>query len=68
VRLRGPDVRKVRRLTVMRAGMRRQIDRRIPFRVRLRGGTSRRVRAVATKRNGRRVVLRARLPQRCGSR
>ena len=68
VRLRGPDVRRVRRMTVFRAGMRRRIDRRIPFRVRLRGGNSRRVRAVATLRDGRRVVLRARLPQRCGSR
>jgi hypothetical protein len=68
VRLRGPDVRRVRRVTVFRAGMRRRSDRRIPFRVRLRGGNSRRVRAVATMRDGRRVVLRARLPQRCGSR
>ena len=68
VRLRGPDVRRVRRITVFRAGMRRRTDRGIPFRVRLRGGKGRRVRAVATMRDGRRVVLRARLPQRCGSR
>ena len=68
VRLRGPDVLKVRRMTVFRARTRRRTDRRIPFRVRLRGGKSPRVRAVATKRDGRRVVLRVRLPRKCGSR
>jgi hypothetical protein len=68
VRLRGPDVKKVRRLRVYRSGMRRRLDRRIPFRVRVAGGKGRRVRAVARLRTGRTVVLRARLPQRCGSR
>jgi hypothetical protein len=68
VRLRGPDVRKVRRVSLFRAGMKRRLDRRIPFRVRLGGGKSRRVRAVATMRDGRRVVLRARLPRGCASR
>jgi hypothetical protein len=65
VRLRGPDVRKVKRLTVGRKGMRRRADRRIPFRVSVRGGQGRPVRAVATRRDGRSVVLRARLPRRC---
>jgi hypothetical protein len=68
VRLRGPDVRKVRRLRIYRAGMRRRLDRRIPFRVAIGGGKGRRIRAVARKRNGRTVVLRARLPRTCGSR
>jgi dienelactone hydrolase len=68
VRLRGPDVKKVRRITIFRAGMKRRLDRRIPFRVRLGGGTGRRIRAVATLRDRRRVVLRAQLPRRCGSR
>jgi hypothetical protein len=65
VRLRGPDVHKVRRLTVGRKGMRRRADKRIPFRVSVRGGRGRPVRAVATRRDGRKVVLRARLPRRC---
>jgi predicted acyl esterase len=71
VRLRGPDVRKVRRVTLFRAGMKRRTDRGIPFRVKLAGGrrASRRVRAVATLRGGRRMTVRAQLPRRCpGSR
>jgi hypothetical protein len=64
VRLRGPDVKKVKRVTVSRAGMRRRTDRRIPFRVALRG-RGRAIRALAVKRNGRSVRLRATLPSRC---
>jgi predicted acyl esterase len=67
VRLRGPDVRKVRRVAVVRSGLRRRTDRRIPFRIRVAGGRGRSVRAVAVKRGGRAVVLRARLPRRCAS-
>jgi len=63
-RLRGPDVLKVKRVTVYRAGMRRRTDRRIPFRVALRG-RGRTVRALAVKRNGRSVRLKASVPRRC---
>jgi hypothetical protein len=65
VRLRGPDVQQVKRVTVFRAGMRRRHDRRIPFRVALRG-RGRTVRALAVKRNGSSVRLRASVPRRCG--
>jgi predicted acyl esterase len=67
VRLRGPDVRKVRRMTVFRARMKRRIDRRIPFRVGVRGGRGRAVRARVVLRGGRVVSLRARLPARCAA-
>jgi hypothetical protein len=64
VRLRGPDVKKVKRVTVFKAGMRRRHDRRIPFRVALRG-RGRTVRALAVKRNGRSVRLRTTVPRGC---
>ena len=64
VRLRGADVRRVRRLVVRQRGMRRHTDRRRPFRVRL-GGSGRRVRAVAVLRSGQRVRLRAVVPRAC---
>jgi hypothetical protein len=63
-RLRGAGVRRVKRLTVTRAGMRRRHDRRPPFRVRL-GGDGRRVRALAVRRDGTSVRLRAQVPRRC---
>jgi hypothetical protein len=57
-RVTGKDVRLVRRVRFTRAGMRRQADRRRPFRARLHGKGSQ-VRAVVTLRGGRRVTLRA---------
>jgi X-Pro dipeptidyl-peptidase-like protein len=67
-RLRGRDVRKVRRLVVTRRGMKRRTDRRRPFRVALRGGKTRRIRAVAVLRGGKRVRLSAKTPKRCSRR
>jgi hypothetical protein len=62
-RLVGADARRVRRVRFTRAGMRRQVDRRRPFRVRLHG-KGRHVRAKVTMRGGRTVTLRSRV-RRC---
>jgi hypothetical protein len=68
-RLRGRDVRQVRRLVVTKRGMRRKVDRRRPFVVRLRRArASRRVRAVAVLRAGKRVKLRGTMPRACARR
>jgi fermentation-respiration switch protein FrsA (DUF1100 family) len=64
VRLRGADVRLVRRLTVSQAGMRARRDRRRPFSVALRG-RGRTVRATAVLRDGRVVRYRGRTSRRC---